>query len=330
MAPNNSEGNSRIARFGEGGAKGSINFDAGKGHVFKIGVGYEWRPPMANTAFISPEICNDYVLNLGDEHVFSSEFSYQYQNAWVHANVNAYYSRLDHVTEWQNFFNDDENSFTYLSMTGLEKEYYGIEAGLDFKVASFLNFKAIGTISDAKNLNNITANYMISKSAEVVQDKAYIKDMRESGTPLTVGSLGLNFHSNGWFIDLSANYYDRIYLSYSPSYRYKRTLELRGAFDVDGNLMPGYTDQAQGHGGWMVDGSIGKSIRLKHGSLNFNLMVTNILNNRKIVSGGYEQSRSNYTKNASGIKDRVYVFSKNPKKYYVFGTNGMFQVSYRF
>ena len=81
MAANNSEGNSRIARFGEGGAKGSINFDAGKGHVFKIGVGYEWRPPMANTAFISPEICNDYVLNLGDEHVFSSEFSYQYQNA---------------------------------------------------------------------------------------------------------------------------------------------------------------------------------------------------------------------------------------------------------
>lgn len=82
---------------------------------------------MANAAFISPEICNDYVLNLGDEHVFSSEFCYQYQNAWVHANVNAYYSRLDHVTEWQNFYNDDENSFTYLSMTGLEKEYYGIE-----------------------------------------------------------------------------------------------------------------------------------------------------------------------------------------------------------
>ena len=172
---------------------------------------------------------------------------------------------------------------------------------------------------------------MISKSAEVVQDKAYIKDMRESGTPLTVGSLGLNFHSNGWFIDLSANYYDRIYLSYSPSYRYKRTLELRGAFDVDGNLMPGYTDQAQGHGGWMVDGSIGKSIRLKHGSLNFNLMVTNILNNRKIVSGGYEQSRSDYTLNKENeAKDRVYKFSKNPKKYYVFGTNGMFQVSYRF
>ena len=33
---------------------------------------------------------------------------------------------------------------------------------------------------------------------------------------------------------------------------------------------------------------------------------------------------------ADEAKDRVYKFSKNPKKYYVFGTNGMFQVSYRF
>lgn len=95
--------------------------------------------------------------------------------------------------------------------------------------------------------------------------------------------------------------------------------------------LPGSVDQAKGHGGWMVDGSIGKSIRLKHGSLNFNLMITNILNNRKIVSGGYEQSRSDYTLNKENeAKDRVYKFSKNPKKYYVFGTNGMFQVSYRF
>lgn len=94
--------------------------------------------------------------------------------------------------------------------------------------------------------------------------------------------------------------------------------------------MPGYTDQAKGHGGWMVDGSIGKSVRLKHGSLNFNLMITNILNNQKIVSGGYEQSRSDFSGNGDSSKERVYKFSKNPKKYYVFGTNGMFQVSYRF
>ena len=82
----------------------------------------------------------------------------------------------------------------------------------------------------------------------------------------------------------------------------------------------------------MMDGSIGKSVRLRKGSLNFNLMVTNILNNRHLVTGGYEQSRSDYTTTNEGQRnnDRIYKFSRNPKKYYIFGTNGMFQVSYRF
>ena len=228
-------------------------------------------------------------------------------------------------------------------MTGLKKEYYGVEAGLDFKLTSFLNFKAVGSISDAKNINNVNAYYMLSKSAELKSDKAYVKDMRESGTPLTVGSLGLNFHSNGWFIDLNANYYDRIYLSYSPSYRYASTLQNRQNAAIkypeifervseDGRLLESATAQEKGHGGWMVDASIGKSVRLKKGSLNFNLMITNLLNNRKIVTGGYEQNtRSGYTLTDNEVNNvRYYQFSKNPKKYYVLGTNGMFQVSYRF
>jgi len=155
--------------------------------------------------------------------------------------------------------------------------------------------------------------------------------MRESGTPLTAASAGINFHSGGWFVDVAANYYDRIYLSYSPSFRYQGTLTTMGSVDNQGNLIvPG---QAKGHGGWMVDGSIGKSLYLKHGQLNFNLRLTNILNNQHIVSGGYEQSRSDYTVDQSTgtlSKQRVYKFSKNPKKFYVYGTNGMFQISYRF
>ncbi len=331
MAADNSYGHSGIARFGEGGFKGNITLDAGRGHVFQIGLGYEWQPPTASTAFISPEVCNDYVANLGDEHILSSEFSYQFRNSWLHANLNAYYSRLDHVTEWQNFYDDDQNSFTYVSMTGMEKEYYGVELGLDFKLASCLNFKAIGAYSEAKNLNNVNVNYMVSTSAAVKQDVAYVKGMRESGTPLTTGSLALDFHQGGWFINLAANWYDRIYLSYSPSFRYEGTLWNRGAFNTEGDLLPGYVDQAKGHGGWMVDASIGKNIRLKHGSLSFNLSLTNLLNNQNIVTGGYEQSRSDYTlSNDNTVKDRVYRFSNNPKKFYVFGTNGMFQISYRF
>src|SRR3712207_9565099 len=71
-----------------------------------------------------------------------------------------------------------------------------------------------------------------------------------------------------------------------------------------------------------------KNIRLKKGSLFVSLMVTNILNNQKIITGGYEQSRSDYSTNqTTGVtSSRTYSFSKNPKIYHVMGTNGMLQV----
>lgn len=341
MFADNSFGKSKIARMGEGGAKGSATFNAGRGHVFQIGIGYEWKAPIANTVFVSPEMNNDYVLNLKDEHVLSSEFSYKYSGSWLQASVNAYFSYIDHATEWQNFFFDDINSFSYVSMTGIKKKYYGVEAGMKFKLAPYLDLKTLGTISDARYVNNANVWYMSSTSANYneqnggASEKVMNKNMRESGTPLTAGSIGLSFHQSGWYIDLNANYYDRIYLSYSPSMRYESTLRTAGYVDNDGNYI--IPDQAKGHGGWMVDGSIGKSLRLKKGSLNFNLMVTNILNNQKIVTGGYEQSRSDYTTTVNAGTDtrdrnnnRIYKFSKNPKKYYVFGTNGMLQISYRF
>ena len=47
-------------------------------------------------------------------------------------------------------------------MTNMNKNYYGVELGLDFKINSFLNFKALGTWSEAKNANNADVIYMNS------------------------------------------------------------------------------------------------------------------------------------------------------------------------
>ncbi|MGN0068886.1 MAG: TonB-dependent receptor [Prevotella sp.] len=332
LAKDNSYGKSKTAEFLDGGVKFASNINLGRGNVISLGAGYEYRAPQASTAFVSPEINNDFVQNLKNERVFSSDLGYQYQNAWLHLNVNAYYSRLTHVTEWQNFYFDDINSFSYVSLTGGKKEYYGVEAGMRFKVTSAFDVKLLGTISEAKNINNAHVRYMNSTKADYTDETCYNKNMRENGTPLTAASLGLSYHQGGWFIDLNANYYDRIYLSYSPCFRYESSLKNRqeafqDVYDDYGNFKDGALDQAKGHGGFMIDGSIGKSIYLKHGSLSINLMVTNILNNTNICTGGYEQSRSDYT---NSLNLRAYSFSRNPKKYYAYGTNGMINLAYKF
>lgn len=332
LAANNSYGKSGVAQFLDGGVKLGTSFNLGRGNTLTIGAGYETRAPQARTAFASPEINNDYVTNLKNEKVFCAEIGYQLQTSWLHANINAYYSYLTDVTDWQNYYFDDINSFSYVSLTNIKKVYSGVEAGLRFKVTSSFDINLIGQISEAKITNNSNVRYMNSTSAQYTDEIVYNKDMRDAGTPLTAASLGLSYHKGGWFIDLNCNYYDHIYLSYSPSYRYASTLDTRqivtgNIYDNDGNVLPSAVEQAKGKGGFMVDGSIGRSIYLKRGSLSINLMVTNILNNQNLCTGGYEQSRSDYT-NSGNI--RAYRFSKNPMKFYAYGTNGMLNITYRF
>jgi hypothetical protein len=342
MFAENSFGKSKVAHFLQGGVKAGGSYNLGRGHVFTIGMGYELRAPEASTAFVSPEMNNDFVVDLKNEKVFSAELGYQYQNPWLKANISGYYSRMEDVTEWQNFYFDDINSFSYVSMTGIDKEAYGIEWGLNFKLSSAFNFKAIGTVSEAKNVNNARVWYMSSTKGtyndgnDNQPELCLNKNMREAGTPLTALSFILSYHQNGWFIDLNGNYYDRIYLSYSPCYRYESSLRARAAsndksdpvVDNYGNVLQSALSQAKGHGGFMLDASIGKSLYLRHGrSMSINLMVTNLLNNQDIVTGGYEQSRSDYT--ASG-NARAYSFARNPMKYYVWGINGMLNIAYKF
>ena len=325
LAANNSFGKSGVARFLDGGAKLGLTFTPGRGHTLALGVGYQWNAPMASVAFSAPEINNDFATNLKNERVFSSELGYQFNNSWLHANVNAYYSRLENVTEWQNFYFDDINSFSYVSLTGIKKEFYGVEAALRFKVTSAFDIKVLGTVSEAQNINNAQVRYLNSTEGTYHDDLLLNNGMRESGTPLTALSLGLSYHQGGWFVDLNGNYYDRIYLSYSPYYRYKSVLEKRGDIDETGRYI--VSPQDKGNGGFMLDASIGKNIYLKKGSLSINLSLTNILNNTNIVTGGYEQSRSDYT---SSGNSRAYKFSRNPKLYYAYGINGMLNVAYKF
>ena len=339
-------GKSGTARFLDGGAKGGLTYNLGAGNTITLGLGYELKTPQAQSVFVSPEMTNEFVANLKNEKIFSAELGYQFATTWMKANINGYYSRITDVTEWQNFFDDDINSFSYVSMTGGKKAYYGVEWGLNFSVTSDFNVKFLGAISEAKNTNNSLVRYMSSTKGEYYEETVLNKNMREAGTPLSVYGVTLSYHAGGWFIDLNGNYYDRIYLSYSPSYRYESTLTNRNkaaiargiaeerTIDDEGNVIQSALAQAKGKGGFMLDLNIGRTIRLKTGQLSVNLMVTNLLNNQSICTGGYEQGRSSYSINTDdgsvNAKSRLYRFDKNPKKYYAWGINGMLNIGYRF
>ena len=332
-AKNASYGKSGKAHFLDGGFKVGSTLNLGKGNSISMGVGYEARAPRASVAFESPEMNNNFVPNLKKEKIFSAELGYALNCNWARLNLTGYYTHTYDGTDWQNFYFDDVNSFTYVSLTGLEKDYYGAELGVTFKVTSNFDINVTGTMAEAKYTSNSRVDYMLSTEGTSKQDICYNKGMRESGTPLAAISLGLSYRIKGWYLDLTGNYYDRIYLSYSPCMRYYETLSKAGYVNnVNGQDVINVPEQAKGNGGFMLDASIGHQFKVAKRPLSVNLMLTNITNNQKICTGGYEQSRSDYSVNsATGTaSDRTYKFSNNPKKFYALGINGMLNVNYRF
>ena len=327
MAPDNSYGKSGTAKFLDGGFKSGLYVNLGHGHNVMIGAGYEWKTPAPRTAFAAAQINNDFVKDLKQEKISSAEAGYQWQSSRIKLNLNAYYAKMKDVTEQSLFYSDIESSFVYVSLTDIEKEFYGVELGLNVKATDWLDVKVLGTMSEAKYTNDANMRMLLSNSGSYVDEKCIINGMREGGTPLSAFSVDLSYHKNFWYIDLIGNYYDNIYLFFAPISR--RETELTRDL-VNGQKVYNRPDQAEGKGGFMLDASVGKTFRLKHGRrLGFNLMLTNILNNINICTGGSEQNRLD-TKQQQERTNNAYRFEKSPKKFYANGINGMVMMNYQF
>ena len=87
-------------------------------------------------------------------------------------------------------------------------------------------------------------------------------------------------------------------------------------------------EQEEFDGGFMLDLSIGKYIRLQKGrSMSINLTLNNVTNNTNMKTGGYEQNRDDAYDDG---RERPYQFSRHSKYYYAQGLNGFLNVNFRF
>jgi hypothetical protein len=217
-APLKSLGSSGTAKFLEGGVKAGLTWILNGNHSFTVNAGYEDRAPLAYNSFIAPRIKNDFVKDLKTERIYSGDLTYNFNTPVVMGRITGYYTRFKNQVEMEAFYNDSEARFTYLSMNGIEKEHWGVEAAATFRLTSNLSLTAIGTWSEAKYMNNPVATRTYESESESNEDRVYAKGMRVNGTPLSAYSLAIDYNLKGWFLNLTGNYYHRVYLDFS-SYR---------------------------------------------------------------------------------------------------------------
>ncbi|MBO4590201.1 MAG: TonB-dependent receptor [Bacteroidaceae bacterium] len=333
-AADRSYGSSGVAKFLGGGGKALLSWRITPTNILTFNSGYQKEAPLAYNSFIANRIKNDFVHDLQLEGILNTELSYQLTAGGLQARLTGYYVHFDHQVEQTAFYNDSENRFAYLTMNGIEKEHYGVEAAAVYNVTSSLSFTFIGSMGDAYYSNNPIAtltyedqdgitNVVKNPVTGAYEDLRVIANgCRIGSTPLTALSLGVDYNVSGWFLGANVNYYDDVYVSFSQYRRLSNVLNkyvFNGAVDEQGNPSFGVDDatleeeggllynadgtlykavtakQPKGKGGFMVDANIGRYIRLTGGrSVSINLTVNNLLNNTRMCTGGYEQNRDDY------------------------------------
>jgi len=334
-------GKSKTAAFLTYAGKLNLNYIIGGKMRVYANVGWFNDAPKFNQVFLSPRTRNSMMQDLKTVKTFASDVNWQYSGNGINVRLTGYYAKIFDQSKVMSAYDDIQNAFSNFAISGINQRHMGVELG--FKTPTFVvpNLSVQGVLSLGEYVYTSTPRMTqtLDNSAEVVMSNVVVpywtKTVLNDGTvkqkhyvpstPQTAASLGLSYNYNYWFIEADVEYFDRAYLDMNPLYRtdYAVAGLDNQITDVEVEYM---TTQEKFDAAFLLNLSVGKSwfIKRKH-QLGFSLNAKNLLNNRNIKTGGYEQTRivDNTVSN-----ERFYRFDS--KYFYNPGINYMLNVYFRF
>lgn len=311
-SPENSLGKGKRHTFFTAGIKGGATFKLDGRNSFTAHLYYGGEAPRPYDAYISPRTKDDVIDNLKSERIFSADLGYAASYRNFKGTVTAFYTDQRDNTERVSFYDDLNSTFMNYALTGVHKRYMGVELGLSYKLSATLTLEGAANISRYQYRNRPTGTRSYENGAEEdITQTVYLKNFYVSGTPQEAYSLALNWAGpHMWFVEVSGTWMNRSYVSLSPN-RHELMPDLYLLANNEEelkSLISDITTQEKLNEAFVVNASIGHVIYLnRSSSLNINLNLTNLLNNKNIMTGGYQQGRFDY---------KEYNVGKFPNKYY--------------
>ena len=318
--PNTSYGNSEKKTFVNYAVKGGVTYKI-TGHHYIVGnLAYISKPPLANDAFISSRVKNTFISGLTSETDISGDISYVLKTPFMNVRITAFQTIFKDQLDIVHYYSDDYHTYVNCSMTGVDKTHQGIELGSEIKETKTVSLIAVGAWGNYRYASRPTAT--ISWENGLKPDKTetiYQKYFYVPG-PQIAGSFGIKYaNPKFWWVNVNFNYFDKMHLAFSPVRRTTETVTQSVLSESDVKLI---TEQEKLEGGYTIDASISKNIRLKKKiNINLNLSVNNILDNQNLITGGYEQTRESYA------RGNLTQFS--PKYFYGYGRTYFLSVAFR-
>lgn len=318
--PTNSYGDSKKCEFFNYGVKGGLTYKVTGRHYLVASGFFQTKAPYFVNTFIAPKSRNSVIDNMKNETLLGGDLSYIIRYPWLNARLTYYYTQFKDQAEITSFYDDDRLTYVNYSMSGINKTHQGIEFGAEIKATKALSFVAVAAVGQYLYTSRPTT-IVSYDNGSAPNDTAitYLKNFYVPSTPQLALSGGFKYNYKYWFLDIDANYYDNTYLDFTPERRVAQAIAGLGPGDP---LINQITAEQKQKGGFTLDASLGKSIRIKYKYfININLSVTNVLDNKNIQNGGYEQNRFDFTNHD--------VNKYQPKLYYYYGRTYFLNISFR-
>ena len=321
-APMTSKGNSQTLHFDNVMLKAGATYKI-DGRNFIIGhAQYGTRAPLADQVFIAPRVKNDIVQNVESERDYSFDLTYQWNYRRFRGSLTAYYVGIDNAIERTGFYDDRYNTYAIFVLQDVRRVNKGLELGMAYKITPSITATFAGTWSryQYKNNPNGTRSFENGLYSDTTQT-VYLKNFYVGSTPQSVFNLGIDYAApKNWFFNINGTWQGDAYVNLSPAYHEALPELWQNIPNCTQELLEErireLSTQDKLKNAFSLNLSIGKAIYLKKVSLNFNLNINNVLNNRNVVTYAYQQGRLDTKNYDRGTYPNRYTYAQGVRVFF--------------
>ncbi len=335
--PTNSYGKGKVHTFYDPALKAGVVYKLDGRNLFSVNGMYKTQAPLPYDAYTTPRISDEETPGLKSEKIMAADVNYVFTYPKFNGRVSGFYTGYQDGVQKISYYNDSYGTFVHHSISGVAKLNYGAEAAFKYNVIKNLNLSFAGSYSKFTYTKDPmgTVRYENGSGDDITEGVA-IKDYHVGGSPEIAGTASLQYFWDFWWFEVSVNgvannYLDPSYIQRTPSI----INSVRMAADKAGYTVPqreavvgDWLAQTQLDNAITMDISVSKLIYFDGGrQLSINLNAMNVLNNKNVRTGGFEQGRIPLSSEGLDLNN----LNKFPAKfYYMQGINVFFNVGYKF
>lgn len=308
FAGDKSFGRSRVESFAPYVFKALVAYNLSERNTFDVGVMAAKRAPDVDNIFLNAEYNNRMVDNPSAESHLAAEFNYKHLSEQCRLVVTAYGVMTKNQMDTFRAYDDLSAEYCDVVMEGLATARYGVEVAGEIKI--FRDLKASFAASAARYIysQNPSISYYADADNSVIcaNSTSYVGECNMGGAPQISGVAQLTYLSyRGWAATCSVQAAAGRYADVSFVRRTERVARQASA---SAEIYQEFMQQQRFDDAMTLDASISRWFNLRHCRLSLTLAARNLLGQRDIVYGGYEQSR---IRNYMSGSQRIYAPQPN-------------------